>query len=292
MGVSNVIIFSVITNVGLVIIKLIAGVLGSSHALIADGIHSFSDLITDFVALIGGFLSQKPPDDKHPFGHKNIEYVTSFFISIVILGIGISIIRTSFTTQLVIPSFFVIGVSLFTVICKFILARFLLMRGKQLNNQILIASGQESHTDVISSCIVFFSSFLIQFSKQVPLFKFADKVAAVIVGIFVIKIGTHIFRENLSFIIGEQERDSSYLEKLQHIVLHSPSVKKISNFILLKYGNSYRLTGTILMDEMLSLREAHTIIDEIEHNLSLFDSRICYITLHFEPFTSELDIEY
>ena len=83
---------SIITNIFLSIVKIITGLIGKSSALIADGIHSFSDLSTDFIAIIGNYLSRKPADEKHPYGHGKIEYITSIIISLVILFLGGTII--------------------------------------------------------------------------------------------------------------------------------------------------------------------------------------------------------
>lgn len=283
MQVVNVMLVSIIVNVFLVIIKIIGGVLCYSHALIADGIHSLSDLITDFVAIIGGFFSKKPPDDKHPFGHANIEYITGFAISLFILGIGISIIKNSFTNTVIIPSMGVLAISLVTILLKLALSNFILHFGYKYNNQILIASGKESNTDVISSIVVLISALFMQLSRFVPILRYADKCAALIVGIFILKIGITIFKDNLSFIIGERETNTNYINKIYAIILTTPEVTSIHDFILLKYGSYYKLTGTIGMDGTLPLKEAHLIADKIESLITTFDNRICYITIHMEP---------
>lgn len=283
MRVVNVMVISILVNLFLVIIKLIGGIFGHSHALIADGIHSFSDLITDFIAIIGAFFARKPPDNKHPFGHANIEYVTGFAISFFILGIGYSIIKHAFTNTTLIPSTLVIVISLITIFFKLLLSRFVLYYGHKSHNQILIASGKESNTDVISSIVVLISALFMQLASYYPIFRFADKCAAIVVGIFILKIGIDIFKDNLSFIIGEQETDIDYINQIYTLILSVPNVCSISNFILLKYGSYYKLTGCIGMRGSLTLDEAHSIIDEVEVLIASFDKRIRYITIHMEP---------
>lgn len=283
MQVVHVMLVSIIVNIFLVIIKIIGGILYYSHALIADGIHSLSDLITDFVAIIGGVFSKKPPDDKHPFGHANIEYVTGIAISLFILAIGVSIIKNSFFDAIIIPSTGVVIISFITILLKLSLSRFILHWGYKYNNQILIASGKESNTDVISSIVVLISALFMQLSRDIPILQYADKCAAIIVGIFILKIGFTIFKDNLSFIIGERETDINYINNLYAIILAVPEVSSIHNFILLKYGGYYKLTGTIGMNSLLSLSDAHLIVDKIEDMLTLFDKKIRYITIHMEP---------
>ncbi len=96
-AVTKTMVVSMIVNVFLSLIKIISGILGSCNSLIADGIHSISDLSTDIIAIIGNKLSLKPADNKHPYGHGKIEYLTSLIISIVILFLGFLL----FITQLI-----------------------------------------------------------------------------------------------------------------------------------------------------------------------------------------------
>lgn len=282
-NITKVMMVSVITNIFLSIMKIVSGILGRSNALIADGVHSLSDLITDFFAMIGGFLSRKPPDLKHPYGHGKIEYITSFVISLVILLVGSSVILQSYNHKIVIPSFLVICISIIAIICKYFLSHFIIRKGMQYNNQILIASGKESKTDVISSVIVFISSLLMQFSNTYSYLKYADMVATIIVGIFILYIGITILRENISYIIGEQETSEECIGDLRKIILNTEGITEIDSFILLKYGFYYKLTIVVKMVRELSLERAHKIIDTLEFDLKEFNQNIPYITIHMEP---------
>ena len=101
---NNIMRISVVTNSLLSIFKIIMGYIGKSSALIADGIHSFSDLLTDFFAMIGNYIAGKPADKKHPFGHGRLEYITSCGIGLVVLIIGFSLIKKSMSSSICIPS--------------------------------------------------------------------------------------------------------------------------------------------------------------------------------------------
>lgn len=274
---------SIVTNIFLSIMKMIVGVLGKSSALLADGIHSLSDLTTDVFAIVGSFLSRKPADSKHPFGHGKIEYITSLTISVVIMIVGFSIIGKSMTEKIMMPSILVAVVSLITITLKFLLSSFIIRKGKEYENQILLASGQESRTDVISSVVVLIASLLMQLTFISPLFQYADKVASIIVGIFIIKVGFDILKENLGYIIGEQETNTEYKQSVEKIVLNIDGIVDIEEVILLKYGFYYKLIGVVYMDGNLTLKEAHKKIDVLEEKLRKFDSKIKYITIHMEP---------
>lgn len=274
---------SIITNVFLSIVKIITGLIGKSSALIADGIHSFSDLSTDFIAIIGNYLSKKPADEKHPYGHGKIEYITSIIISLVILFLGGSIIYKSVKNEIVIPSMMVAIISFLTIALKFLLSRYLIKKGKEYQNNILLASGYESSTDVISSIVVFISVILMQLSNVFEILKYADMIASVIVGLLIIKIGYHILSENMSIILEEQETNTEYLNSLKKIILEKKDIHHIDNLFVLKYGSYYKLVAEVSVDPKLSIMEAHQYVHEAENRLKDFDSRIVYVTIHINP---------
>lgn len=274
---------SIITNIFLSITKIVTGLIGKSGALIADGIHSFSDLSTDFIAIVGNYLSRKPADEKHPYGHGKIEYITSIIISLVILFLGASIIYNSIQKNIVIPSMIVAIISFLTIALKFLLSRYLVKKGKEYKNNILLASGYESSTDVISSIVVFISVLLMQLSKIFEIFKYADMVASIVVGLLIIKIGYQILSENMSIILEEQETNQEYLNKLKEIILEKKDIHHIDDLLVLKYGSYYKLVAEVSVDPKLSIMEAHQYIHEAENRLRLFDSKIVYVTIHINP---------
>lgn len=274
---------SFITNTFLSIFKIIFGVIGKSGSLIADGIHSFSDLATDIIAIIGNFLSSKPADSKHPYGHGKLEYLTSMIIGVIILILGLSIIYNSSNNGTNIPSMIVILVSIITIILKYFLASYIIKKGKYFDNHILIASGEESKTDVISSLVVLFSTILMHLSKYFEFLKYADTLATIIVGIFIVKIGFSVLKENISVILGEQETKEDYINKLKNYILDQDDILDVKNMVLLKFGPCYKLTVDIILDGDISLNNAHKIVDSLEKKLIKWDEKIKYMTIHMEP---------
>ena len=123
--ITKVLLVSSITNIFLSTIKLIFGIIGKSSALIADGIHSFSDLSTDIIAILGNKLALKPADQEHPFGHGKTEYITSMVIGVIIIILGLGLINEVFNKEITIPSLLVVFVSIFTIVSKFIVSSYL-----------------------------------------------------------------------------------------------------------------------------------------------------------------------
>lgn len=271
------------TNLFLSIIKIIIGYIFNSGALIADGLHSCSDLTTDVIAVIGVFLSKKPADTKHPYGHGRLEYLTSLVIGVVIVVIGLSIIGSSFNRKIVIPSIVVIFVTIFTILVKYLLSNFLIKEGKRRQNNILISSGKESRTDVISSIVVLFSSIMMQLSNRITFLKYADIIAMIIVGIFIIRIGFLILKENISILIGECETDKNILNDLEEIILKFDNIKAIDRINLLKYGSYYELTSEISINSNLSFKDVHDIVHNVEVAIRNNNDKVKYVIIHANP---------
>lgn len=274
---------SALTNTFLSFIKIIFGFIGNSTALIADGVHSFSDLATDCIAILGGFLSRKPADEKHPFGHGKIEYVTSLGIGLLVLFLGFTLIYKAFEVDIQIPSLMMVLVSLFTILSKYFLAHYISTKGKEYNNNILIASGKESKADVYSSIFVLISIILMQFSNQIPLLKYANLAVTLLISFFILHTGYSILKDNISILLEEQITDEDYKKNIQNIILSYEEIKYLQSFYILRYGPYYKLIATVIMDKTISLEHAHNIIDEIEEKIKKKDKKIQYVFIHMEP---------
>ena len=281
---TKVMVVSLITNIFLALIKIVGGIIGKSSALLADGIHSMSDFATDIFAIIGSYLSNKPADKEHPYGHGKIEYLVSIFIGVVIIFLGLTIIKSSFQKEIVVPSLIVIIVSFFTIFLKYLLSNYVIKKGKEYNSSILLSSGKESKSDVLSSIVVFISILLMHLSNIISIFKYADMIATILVGILILKIGFEVLLENSRTILGQVETNPEIIDKIKDIILSDKSIKEIKKFSLLKFGNCYNLSCEVGMDPNINLKNAHNILDIIEYNIKVNDKKIKYITIHAYPY--------
>lgn len=282
--ITRVLMRSFIINISLSVIKIISGLLGNSGALIADGVHSLSDTITDVFAIAGHKLSTKPADEKHPFGHGRIEYITCLGIGLIVMIMGISIIYEALTSKQEVPSIFVAIIGLMVIIVKLLLAKYILKKGSDYNSNILMASGKESLSDVISSVVVLVSILIAQLSKYNQIFIYADTVAMLLVGILILRIAYTIFRENFSGLLGEQVTDLDYVNKVKEIIKTEDNVREIDTLIILKYGPFYHINCEVSMNEDIVLKNAHDTLDKIEEKLRDFDLKISHIIIHINPY--------
>ena len=176
---------SVFVNIGLVVCKLIIGFLGNSKALIANAVHSLSDLITDGISIIGNNFSTRPADSKHPYGYGQLEYITNIIVGLVILTLGITQIVNAFSGEIDIPSNVIIYTSLIAIIVKYSLAKYITMKGKEYKSGILIVSGIESKADALTTLFVVISALLSKLTIYNELYKYSDNVCTFIIGIYI-----------------------------------------------------------------------------------------------------------
>lgn len=275
--VAKTMIVSMITNSVLSLVKVATGIIGNSGALVADGIHSFSDLITDMIAIVGNKLSLKPADENHPYGHGKIEYLTSMIISTIIVILGFSIIVDSIKKEIKIPTDIVVIVTMFTIVAKLLLSNYIIRKGKKYNNNILISSGYESRTDVISSVVVLISALLSH------LFNYSDKIAMLIVGLLIVKTGISLLKENISNILGENDTNIEFRKEIEKYILEFKQVLCIDELVLIKYGCYYKLISDIGMDESMSLKDVHNVLEKIEIKIKK-NTNVRFITIHVNPY--------
>ena len=164
------------------------------------------------------------------------------------------------------------------------LSRYLMLKGRIYDNQILVSSGKESAADVYSSMIVLVASILMQLKDIWHGFIYTDKIAGIIVGIFIVRTGFNIIKENINVLIGLQENGTDYYDEVKSIILKNKNIKRIDSLIIMKYGYYYTLTLEVSMDADLTLQEAHDEVEKIEKDLQKYNERTKYINIHMNPY--------
>ncbi len=281
---TKVLVKSLIVNVLLTLTKFVFGLIYKSKVLVADGIHSLSDLATDIVSIYGSKLSLKPADTEHPYGHGKIEYLTSIVIGAVILALALSLLGNSLNAKTTITSNMVLYVTIFTILAKYLISRYILSKGVKYKSNLLIASGKESRSDVISSAIVIITYFLSKLSSYSKIFLYSDTIGTFIIGLIILKTAYRILKENIVSILGEIEQDEEYLDKIREIILENSEVVNIEELNIIKYGHYYQANITINMDSDVTLEDACLVSDRIKKKLINKKTRISYAKISINPY--------
>ena len=281
---TKVLVKSLIVNVLLTLTKFVFGLIYKSKVLVADGIHSLSDLATDVVSIYGSKLSLKPADNEHPYGHGKIEYLTSIVIGAVILALALSLLGNSLNAKNTIASNMVLYVTIFTILAKYLISRYILSKGVKYKSNLLVASGKESRSDVISSAIVIVTYFLSKLSSYSKIFLYSDTIGTFIIGLIILKTAYRILKENIVSILGEIEQDEEYLDKIREIILENSEVVNIEELNIIKYGHYYQANITINMDSDVTLEDACLVSDRIKKKLINKKTRISYAKISINPY--------
>lgn len=282
--VTKVLVKSLIVNILLTLTKFVFGLIYKSKVLVADGIHSLSDLATDIVSIYGSKLSLKPADTEHPYGHGKIEYLTSIVIGAVILALALSLLGNSLNAKTTITSNMVLYVTIFTILAKYLISRYILSKGVKYKSNLLVASGKESRADVISSAIVIITYFLSKLSSYSKIFLYSDTIGTFIIGLIILKTAYRILKENIVSILGEIEQDEEYLDKIRKIILENSEVVNIEELNIIKYGHYYQANITINMDSNVTLEDACLVSDRIKKKLINKKTRISYAKISINPY--------
>ncbi len=277
---------SLIINLTLSLCKILFGLVFISPALFSDGIHSLSDTLTDIFVMIGIRISKKPADDDHPFGHGKSEYIITLFlglfIGLVAFMLGLNLYDT-WNDELIKPSIVVIIFSLFSIISKLILSRYLYKRGKELKSVAILSSSKESRADSLSSLFVLIGVSLtyVGIVNEIDYLKYGERIATIIVILFIAKVAIEILAMSISSLIGK-ECDAETAMDIRKIAKMVDGVKRVDKLNTMMHGYYIEVLITVVVDGNISVREGHNIATEV-HNLIQKDDRICFVSVHVEP---------
>ena len=227
-------------NVVLVAMKAIIGIITGSIALIVDAVNNLTDALSSIITIIGTKLSNKKPDRKHPYGHGRVEYVTSTIIGALILFAGGMAIYESIVsiidhfTNGTMPGFTNISLIIISVaiLIKLGLGIFYRIKAKQLNSDVLKASGLDALFDAILSLGTLVSAIVALFANT-----YIEGYVGIAIGLFILRSGFGVVRESISQIIG-QRIDDETTTKIKHEIAEVPGVDGVYDLILNSYGTN------------------------------------------------------
>ena len=252
----------IFANLGLVVVKAIVGLFAMSVAIIMDAINNLSDALSSVITIVGTKLAQKKPDEKHPYGHGRVEYLTSLIISVIIIIAGSAAIVESIIAIIEnnLPQFEIWSVILIAiaVLVKIVISFFFRYRGKKLNSDALKGSGIDALFDAFLSLGTLIA-IIVALIWQVNI----EGYIGVIIGLFMIKSGIDVLRGSLSSIIGERTSKETS-EAIKKLVCSNPEVKGAYDLIVNNYGPDRGIGSIhIEVDDNLTAKEIHPLTRRI-----------------------------
>lgn len=278
-----------IINTGLVIIKIIAGIIGNSGAMIADGVHSLSDFLTDIVVLVGFKLSEKPEDDCHNYGHGKYETLATLIISLFLLLVGFEILKSgvsniiAFYRGQVIPTPRTIALiaAILSIVTKEFLYRYTVLVGKRINSSAMIANAWHHRTDAFSSLgtMLGIGGAIILGDKWTVL----DPIASLIVSFFIFKVAFDILKPTIDELMESALTDEEK-EKIVKIISGKEEIISFHDLRTRKIGKRVVMEVHIYVDSCLDIKTAHDIATDIEIKIKDIFGESCIVTIHVDPF--------
>ena len=282
-------------NVLLVIVKFIAGVAGRSSAMIADAVHSLSDLLTDFIVLLFVGISARPQDASHDYGHGKFETLASLMVSIALIGAAIGIIVSGASkfaawlggADLQSPGKVALWVAVISIVVKELMYQFTARKGRDLESQALVANAWHHRSDALSSigaAIGIAGAVLIGGRWTV-----LDPLASIVVGAMLIAVALKIMRPSLGELTDESLSEAQESE-IMGIISSFPEVSEPHNLRTRHIGNKVAIEAHIRMDGEMTLNTVHQITSEIERKLKGRFGDDTIVTLHMEPVKTQSNL--
>lgn len=277
-----------IVNIFLTIFKIIAGVLGRSAAMVADGIHSLSDLLSDIVVLVFTHISSKGKDKNHSFGHGKFETMATLIVSVILVAVGAklmadgvaSIIGVMNGNSIPLPGSIALWAAIGSIIIKEILYHATIRTARRTNSPVVLANAWHHRSDALSSigALTGIAGAMILGEKWTIL----DPIASCCISIAIIVVAVKMSLPSLAELL-----ETSLPEEIEKdIISIANSVQGVENIHELKTrrnGISYIIDAHVVVDPHISVTEAHNIATEVENALREKYGNETQINIHIEP---------
>ncbi|MBW2490611.1 MAG: cation transporter [Deltaproteobacteria bacterium] len=273
----------ILVNTFLILLKLFAGIFGSSQALIADGVHSISDLFTDIVVLIGIKISQKPPDKTHHFGHARLETLGSFIVGMALIGTALYLGIEASLTIYHHTEYHPTGLALFgagvSIVLKEVLYHYTIRAGRRIKSQLIVANAWHHRSDSLSSVAVFIGVAGTQIN---PSWHVLDAFAALLVSFFIVKVGLDILKDALREFT-DTAPDPEIIGKIKQCALSVNGVVDTHDLRVRTSGGLYQMEIHIVVNGKLTVSEGHKIAKTVESCLIEDVGNFDRIIIHVDP---------
>lgn len=277
-----------VVNFVLVVLKLLAGILGRSSAMIADGVHSLSDFVTDVIVLIFVNVASQPRDERHNYGHGKFETLATVLVGVILFFVGLflfweslqKIISAAHGDILPRPHGMVLIIGFVSIISKEWLFRVTRKVARKINSPVLEANGWHHRSDAMSSIgVVIGVGGAMLFSEK---WRVLDPIAAAIVSVFILKVAYDIIVPAIKELL-EISLSVEVQNKINDIILSVDNTLDPHSLRTRSVGANYSIEFHVRVDGEMSVKQSHDIVDEIEKKLRLEFGQETFLSIHVEP---------
>ena len=278
---------AILSNCFLTIFNIIVGLMSGSYALVAEGIHTLSDIATSVIAYIGFTIGQRPADNDHHYGHGRAEAISGLVIVLFLTIVGYEIIDTAIDKLLnpsliTTPSIYAALMAVFGIFINLAISNYIINIGKEINSPAIVADGQHQRTDIYSSIAILIGIVVSNMG-----FPMLDPIIGLIIGLLILKTAFTIGKENIDNIMGRFQ-DEDLVRKIERIVNKTPDAYEAHNIKIDNYGSYVVVSLHIKVDGNMSIYETHEIVHNIEEKIQNKIPLVKSVSIH----TCPLGLEY
>ena len=254
-------------NIGLLVVKLFGGIFGRSQALIADAVHSLSDVIVSVLLIVSLKVSAVPPDEDHHWGHGNIEFIVSVIFGVLLISAAVTITVVSLASILEgvtqEPGILAVWAAAISIVANEIMFRHSICAGQQMDSPAMIANAWENRGDVYSSLAALVGVFGARMGLT-----FLDAVAAIVVGFMLARSGIVTVILGVKGITDQSIDDEVMLTKVKKLVLDENNITDVSRLRARKVGQKSWIDIEAMFDPEIKVSEVTKTIERIKKNVT------------------------
>ena len=275
---------TIIGNLVLSVLKLIAGIVAHSSAMISDAVHSASDVFSTFVVMIGIKLASKEPDKEHPYGHERLECVAAIVLAMVLfitgLGIGADALRNIVQgnyNDLQVPGMLALVAAIISIVSKEGMYWYTRINAKRIDSSALMADAWHHRSDAFSSI-----GALVGIAGARMGFPVMDSIASLVIFLFIVKAAYDIFKDSIDKMV-DHSCDEKTEKDIFECVIENEDVMGVDLLQTRIFGNKIYVDVEIQVDGSYTLQEAHKIAETVHDNIEKNFPKVKHIMVHVNP---------
>lgn len=276
--------FTIIGNVVLSVIKLLAGIIAHSSAMISDAVHSASDVFSTFVVIIGIKLASKKPDKEHPYGHERMECVAAIVLAMVLfitgLGIGLEAVKNIIHGNygdLQVPGVLALIAAIVSIVSKEAMYWYTRYYAKKIDSSALMADAWHHRSDAFSSI-----GALIGIGTSRLGYPVMDSIASLVIFVFIVKAAFDIFKDAIDKMV-DHSCDEEIEKQIYECVMKNENVLGIDLLQTRVFGNKIYVDVEIQADASYTLQKAHDIAEAVHDDIEESFPKVKHIMVHVNP---------
>lgn len=275
-------------NLLLAFVKLVAGIIGQSSAMISDAVHSASDVFSTFIVIGGVFIAGKTADEEHPYGHERLESIASIVLSFVLvitgLGIGIKGLEKALyggSNALQVPGSFALFAAILSIVIKEWMYWYTRSAAKKINSGALMADAWHHRSDALSSVGAFIGIFGARLG-----FPILDPIASLVICFFIGKASWDIFKDAVDKLV-DKSCSEEEIKNLSKLIMTHQGIQKIDKLKTRMFGTKVYVDVEVAVDASMTLSEAHRIAEEVHDLVEDKFQHVKHCMIHVNPFDTD-----